>query len=1333
MYRNGSRYFHAILLLLTILLNTQVVRAATPVPAAPGPPLSSSFSGPFWQVMTPIGGTAAVSNGHLFLNVPGGSNHDALTTGNDAVRVVQPIGNTNFDVSIKLDSTLAATNEGIGEGLMVISDASNFITYELAADGSNIHLSAEIVAGGVSRSVFDDGSFGQYQSPMYLRLTRTANVYGAYYSTDGLTWISATTFIDARIPKLVGPFASNYSLTPSNAIPVEMSVNWFKVQLAADRTTPAITWATPAPIATGTALSATQLNATANVPGSFMYNPAVGAVLATGTQQLTAVFSPTDATDYLSATAHTSLVMTPTTTPTPTPTPTPAPVGCGGPTINLNSGMSQSTLQSSIANAPKCALILFAAGTYNITGGLTLPCGVTITAAVPATPSNVVLSAAPLADSANIFTLGQGCTDPTTVSYLSSLHAGFLFVSTPNSNLTVTHNQVGDLPCCNNGAVDAGFFASDPAGSNYNNLTNAIITWNQFGDSTSCTGPNLNAFTYTGGDEGPDGGCTGMTISTSTNGVIFENNIVTHVGEGVHVTCYGTRCDDSVTPPGPITKGLVAKYNDINQIHRIAWEEQAEITSGVDIEFNILHDWLNPYFGSFGYSMACCANPASTAPYLVESNNIVLFNTVPTPQYGVYGYGFEAWGNHATYANNLVETSNYTWASNGQGAGPAIAWGYGIQYGNTTYQYNTVCGPVFATAGYIVSEGFDGVPSPTLTGNVTSASCATVTSVAPSITPSAGAQTFPLTVTVSDQGYTSGAQPLGNTGIWYTTDGSTPVPGSGTAQYLASGGTFVLNAAATVKADGMWGAANQPSSHPAGYGFVPSGVVTTAYSAGGAIKKSAGSASSSNIPTEKLAAAVATTTELPAGAASATLESVAISPSQPVVDIGSTTQLKAIATFDDGSVKDVTADFAWQSSDTRSISADASGLLAGLASGPATISGSYHGLKGSVSTSSIVGEVDWSGPIVITAGGTYTGNWQSSESKTPAVTVATTDPVTIENSHIRSAGDLIKTSVAGSNLTVRNSLGVALNSSVKGQPNGNFLEAASPARLDVENNYVENAQGGVIVHGYAGKRDGEQTIVIRANRARNLNGLLSDGNGGYLPGEGPNRTPAHFIQFDSVQSVPGIDVGWNEVINYPGRSLVEDNIEVYRSSGTANQPLEIHDTYIQGAYPYKPAQDAYTGGGIKTDGSIDDTAQDTPAFNSIHDNQVVGTVSYGIEFAAGHDNIAVNNRVISSGLLADGTKIAAQGVGLANGGVAGPSASMYNNRMRDNLVGWACWKSSCAQGGYRKDQFFPASPADYSTNSVVATRQITFNMENNEYQVWLNKLSAAAVTVGPVF
>src|SRR6185369_14333241 len=67
--------------------------------------------------------------------------------------------------------------------------------------------------------------------------------------------------------------------------------------------TPVITWATPADITYGTALSATQLNATANVPGTFVYNPLAGTVLNAGAAQtLSVTFTPTDAANYTTAT-----------------------------------------------------------------------------------------------------------------------------------------------------------------------------------------------------------------------------------------------------------------------------------------------------------------------------------------------------------------------------------------------------------------------------------------------------------------------------------------------------------------------------------------------------------------------------------------------------------------------------------------------------------------------------------------------------------------------------------------------------------------------------------------------------------------------------------------------------------------------------------------------------------------------------------------------------------------------------------------------------------------------------------------------------------------------
>jgi len=61
-----------------------------------------------------------------------------------------------------------------------------------------------------------------------------------------------------------------------------------------DKLVPVITWANPIDISVGTALSATQLNATANVPGTFVYTPALGTVLAKGDNQVLSVtFTPT--------------------------------------------------------------------------------------------------------------------------------------------------------------------------------------------------------------------------------------------------------------------------------------------------------------------------------------------------------------------------------------------------------------------------------------------------------------------------------------------------------------------------------------------------------------------------------------------------------------------------------------------------------------------------------------------------------------------------------------------------------------------------------------------------------------------------------------------------------------------------------------------------------------------------------------------------------------------------------------------------------------------------------------------------------------------------------
>jgi hypothetical protein len=75
---------------------------------------------------------------------------------------------------------------------------------------------------------------------------------------------------------------------------------------------PTVTWANPAGIASGTPLSSTRLDATANVPGTFTDSPAAGTVLGVGNNQvLSATFVPTDSTDSKGASATATLNVLP--------------------------------------------------------------------------------------------------------------------------------------------------------------------------------------------------------------------------------------------------------------------------------------------------------------------------------------------------------------------------------------------------------------------------------------------------------------------------------------------------------------------------------------------------------------------------------------------------------------------------------------------------------------------------------------------------------------------------------------------------------------------------------------------------------------------------------------------------------------------------------------------------------------------------------------------------------------------------------------------------------------------------------------------------------------
>ena len=124
----------------------------------------------------------------------------------------------------------------------------------------------------------------------------------------------AGTFVYSPAAGTVLPVGTNtlkVTFTPSDATynTATASVSLVVNGTSTSKTTPSITWPTPAPITYGSALSSTQLDATASVAGTFVYSPAAGSVPAVGTDILSVTFTPSDTTDYNTASATVSLVV----------------------------------------------------------------------------------------------------------------------------------------------------------------------------------------------------------------------------------------------------------------------------------------------------------------------------------------------------------------------------------------------------------------------------------------------------------------------------------------------------------------------------------------------------------------------------------------------------------------------------------------------------------------------------------------------------------------------------------------------------------------------------------------------------------------------------------------------------------------------------------------------------------------------------------------------------------------------------------------------------------------------------------------------------------------
>ena len=186
----------------------------------------------------------------------------------------------------------------------VVFTPTDTVNYTTATGTASVTVNPLAIAA-VAFTFSTPSSLVYNGSPKFYSATAAGpwgTLYGMNYSYAG---IGGTTYgPSATAPTNAGSYAVTATLSGPNF--AGSATQTFTITKA----TPTITWATPADIAYGTALSAAQLNASTNVAGSLVYTPALGTVLGAGPRTLQATFRPTDTTNYNAVTATVPLQVT---------------------------------------------------------------------------------------------------------------------------------------------------------------------------------------------------------------------------------------------------------------------------------------------------------------------------------------------------------------------------------------------------------------------------------------------------------------------------------------------------------------------------------------------------------------------------------------------------------------------------------------------------------------------------------------------------------------------------------------------------------------------------------------------------------------------------------------------------------------------------------------------------------------------------------------------------------------------------------------------------------------------------------------------------------------
>ncbi len=174
-------------------------------------------------------------------------------------------------------------NAGLNHNLSVTFTPTNITNYNVATKTVQINVTKDTPVITWANPV--DIIYGTALSATQLNATTTIAGTWVYSPISG-------TILNAGLNQNL-----SVTFTPTNDTNYNIATK--TVQINVTKLTPVITWANPADIVYGTPLSATQLNATTTIAGTWMYNPLSGTVLNVGSNQnLSVTFTPNDTTNY---------------------------------------------------------------------------------------------------------------------------------------------------------------------------------------------------------------------------------------------------------------------------------------------------------------------------------------------------------------------------------------------------------------------------------------------------------------------------------------------------------------------------------------------------------------------------------------------------------------------------------------------------------------------------------------------------------------------------------------------------------------------------------------------------------------------------------------------------------------------------------------------------------------------------------------------------------------------------------------------------------------------------------------------------------------------------